>query len=61
MNRSYPPPWACLPVGMEKVNGESIFSSDGEPIDTLAVYDILYLFLKYEKNSIGDFRFEGRV
>jgi hypothetical protein len=45
MNRSYPPPWACLPVGMEKVRVESIFSSDAEPIDTLAGYDILYLFL----------------
>ena len=61
MNRSYPPPWACLPVGMEKVRVESIFSSDAEPIDTLAGYDILYLFLKYGQNSIGNFKFEGRV
>jgi hypothetical protein len=39
---------------------ESICSCDAEPIDTVTDYDILYLYLKYDKNPTGDTKFEGR-
>jgi hypothetical protein len=38
---------------------ENIYSSDTGPIDTWAGYGILCLSLKYDKNSTGDFKFEG--
>jgi len=48
-----------MPTGREG-GVESICSSDAEPIDTWADYGILYLFLKHDRNSIGNFKTEGR-
>jgi hypothetical protein len=44
-----------LPAGREG-GVESICSSDAVPIDTWADYGILYLFLKHDRDSLGNFK-----